>query len=187
MPGSPRSSRWSIAATPSRSTTDGARSQRRRSPSLSASPRWLERMTMDLGLEGRLVVITGASKGIGLATAQAFAAEGAHVVAGARESSPELNELNGDGSTTIVEVDLATPEGPGRLVRAAGEHIDVLVNNVGAAPARLDGFLAVDDAMWQATWNLNVMAAVRACRAAIPVMLAGGGGTIVNVASLNAR
>ena len=90
---------------------------------------------MDLGLEGRLVVITGASKGIGLATAQAFVAEGAHVVAGARESSPELNELSEDGSTTVVDVDLATPEGPGRLVRAAGEHIDVLVNNVGAAPA----------------------------------------------------
>ena len=63
----------------------------------------------------------------------------------------------------------------------------MLVNNVGIAPSRLDGFLAVTDEMWQTTWNLNLMAAIRAMRAALPPMLAAGGGAIVNVASLNAR
>ena len=55
------------------------------------------------------------------------------------------------------------------------------------APPRPDGFLAVTDEMWSATWNLNLMAAVRAMRAALPPMVAAGGGSIVNVASLNAR
>jgi NAD(P)-dependent dehydrogenase (short-subunit alcohol dehydrogenase family) len=63
----------------------------------------------------------------------------------------------------------------------------VLVNNVGVAPPRPQGFLEVTDDMWATTWNLNVMAAVRATRAALPVMLAGGGGAIVNTGSVNHR
>jgi NAD(P)-dependent dehydrogenase (short-subunit alcohol dehydrogenase family) len=137
-----------------------------------------------MGLQGSVAVVTGASKGIGLAIARALVAEGARVVAGALHGSPELAALDG---VTALEVDLSTPDGPARLVEAAGERIDVLVNNVGAAPPRLDGFLAITDEMWHTTWNLDLMAAVRATRAALPVMLAGGGGSIVNIASLNAR
>jgi NAD(P)-dependent dehydrogenase (short-subunit alcohol dehydrogenase family) len=139
---------------------------------------------MDMGLQGSVAVVTGASRGIGLATTRALVAEGARVVAGALRTSPELSALDG---VTVLELDLSAPDGPAQLVAAAGERIDVLVNNVGVAPPRLDGFLAITDEMWHATWNLDLMAAVRACRAALPVMLAGGGGSIVNVASLNAR
>lgn len=142
---------------------------------------------MDLGLGGKSVVVTGASKGIGLAITRGFVAEGAHVVAGARKSSDELDDLVAGGAVTAVEVDLSAVDGPARLIAAAGGRIDVLVNNVGAAPPRLDGFLAVTDEMWLATLNLNLMAAIRATRSALPIMLAAGGGVIVNVGSLNAR
>ncbi|MFC7275707.1 SDR family NAD(P)-dependent oxidoreductase [Paractinoplanes rhizophilus] len=139
---------------------------------------------MDLGLTGKRVVVTGAGRGIGLAIVRGFVAEGASVVAGSRHVTPDLGKLAG---VTAVEVDLADPAGPGELVAAAGDRIDVLVNNVGIAPPRPQGFLEVTDDMWATTWNLNVMAAVRATRAALPVMLAGGGGSIVNTGSVNAR
>jgi NAD(P)-dependent dehydrogenase (short-subunit alcohol dehydrogenase family) len=109
------------------------------------------------------------------------------VIAGSRTVSAELKELAGEGSVSPVEVDLGAPDGPARLVEAAGERIDVLVNNVGPAPARTRGFLAVTDEDWGVTWNLDVMSAVRATRAALPVMLGGGGGAIVNIGSVNAR
>jgi NAD(P)-dependent dehydrogenase (short-subunit alcohol dehydrogenase family) len=140
---------------------------------------------VELGLAGKLAVVTGASKGIGLAVTRALVAEGAHVVAGARGSSPELLELSDVHS---VEVDLSTATGPAQLIDAAREHgaIDVLVNNVGAVKPRLDGFLAVSDDDWLASLTLTFMAAVRTTRAALPDMLAAGRGTIVNVASVNA-
>jgi NAD(P)-dependent dehydrogenase (short-subunit alcohol dehydrogenase family) len=138
---------------------------------------------MDLGLEGKRAVVTGASAGIGLAVARALVAAGSAVVAGSRHGSAELGELAGARS---VEVDLATPDGPDRLVAAAREDggIDVLVNNVGAVHIRLDGFAGVTDEDWLATWNLTFMAAVRTIRAALPALL-DGGGTIVNVVSVN--
>jgi NAD(P)-dependent dehydrogenase (short-subunit alcohol dehydrogenase family) len=142
---------------------------------------------MDLDLDGKVVVITGAGKGIGLATTKAFLAAGAHVVAGSLTVTDDLAGLSASGSLTGLAVDLSTPSGPVQLVTAAGPRVDVVVNNVGVAPPRLDGFLAVTDEMWYSTWNLNLMAAVRTIRAALPVMLTGGGGAIVNVASLNAR
>jgi NAD(P)-dependent dehydrogenase (short-subunit alcohol dehydrogenase family) len=140
---------------------------------------------VDLGLTGKLAVVTGASKGIGLAVAQALAAEGARVVAGSRGSSPELEELAGVRS---VKVDLSTTDGPQQLVDAARElgAIDVLVNNVGAVKPRLDGFLALTEEDWLASLNLTFLAAVRTTRAALPDMLAAGSGTIVNVSSVNA-
>ncbi len=138
---------------------------------------------MELGLRGRRAVVTGASKGIGLAVVRALAAEGVEVVAGARHAAPELDALPGVRS---VAVDLADPDGPGRLVTAAGEPVDILVNNVGSAPARPGGFLSVTDEDWAATLNLDLMAAVRACRAVLPGMLERGAGVVVSVASVNA-
>jgi NAD(P)-dependent dehydrogenase (short-subunit alcohol dehydrogenase family) len=139
---------------------------------------------MDLDLAGKRVLVTGAGKGIGLAVVRAFVAEGATVVAGSRSITPELEKLDG---VTPVEVDFSTAEGSEAFVAAAGDRIDVLVNNVGIAPPRPQGFLEVTDDMWATTWNLNLMTAVRTTRAALPVMLAAGGGAIVNTGSVNHR
>jgi NAD(P)-dependent dehydrogenase (short-subunit alcohol dehydrogenase family) len=140
---------------------------------------------MDLGLDGRVAVVTGASKGIGLAVVRALASEGATVVVGART----VDTLDGLDRVDAVAVDLGTPDGPGRLVgEAIDRHgrVDVLVNNVGRVRPRLDGFLALTDAEIQATLDLNFFAAVRATRAAVADMAERGDGAIVNVVSVNA-
>jgi NAD(P)-dependent dehydrogenase (short-subunit alcohol dehydrogenase family) len=140
---------------------------------------------MDLELTGKVAVVTGASKGIGLAVARELAAEGAHVVAGARTVAP----LEGLEGITPFAVDLTDPEGPGQLVGHAVERhgrLDVLVNNVGGVQLRLDGFLATTDADFEAALELNFFSALRATRAAVAAMMDGGGGTIVNVTSVNA-
>ena len=85
----------------------------------------------------------------------------------------------------VLEADLAEPGGPARLVTMAGDRIDILVNNVGGASARIGGFLSITDEEWQTTLNLNLMATVRATRSALPVMLAAGRGAIVNICSVN--
>ena len=143
---------------------------------------------MDVGLTGKHALVTGASKGIGLAIARALAAEGAQVVAGARTKSDRLRDLVEAGQLHEVSVDLATDDGPAELVAAALEHapIDVLVNNVGAVTPRLDGFLSLTDEDWTSSLNLTFMAAVRTTRAALPGMLAAGRGVIVNTCSVNA-
>src|SRR6478609_5646125 len=141
---------------------------------------------MDLGLTGRTAIVTGASRGIGLAITRGLAAHGAHVVAGARRSSAELDELAKEGSVRVLEVDLTDPGGPARLVALADAGPDILVNNVGGAPARTGGFLTLSDEDWQSSLTLNLMAAVRATRSALPAMLAAGKGSIVTVCSVNA-
>lgn len=142
---------------------------------------------MDLGLAGRTAVVTGGSKGIGLAVVSALASSGVHVIAGARESSAALAELARSGQVEAIEVDLADPAGPVQLVAAAGGRVDILVNNVGSAPARPGGFLSITDEDWLATINLDLMAAVRATRSVLPSMLTAGAGAIVSVCSVNAR
>src|SRR3954463_7109554 len=125
---------------------------------------------MDLELTGRVAVVTGASKGIGLAVAEGLAAEGALVVAGARTAGA-LQDLR---NVTAFAVDLVDPDGPGRLVAAAIEQhgrIDVLVNNVGGVKVRLDGFTSLTDADFQASLELNFFSALRATRAAVKAML----------------
>jgi NAD(P)-dependent dehydrogenase (short-subunit alcohol dehydrogenase family) len=142
---------------------------------------------MDLGLSGKRAVVTGASKGIGLAIARGLVAEGAYVVAGARRETDELRDLAGGGQVRFVAVDLATAEGPSELVRAATADggIDVLVNNVGGVKVRTGGFAAIADEEWLATLNLTFMAAVRMTRAALPALIAADEARIVNVASVN--
>jgi NAD(P)-dependent dehydrogenase (short-subunit alcohol dehydrogenase family) len=141
---------------------------------------------VDLGLKGKVAVVTGASKGIGLAIVRALVEEGADVVAGALTSSPALDELAASAPVRVFEVDLATSGGPDRLVEFAGTRVDILVNNVGAAHPRLEGFLAVADEQWEQSLTLNLMAAVRASRAVLPGMLAAGRGVAVSIASVNA-
>ncbi len=143
---------------------------------------------MELDLTGRVAVVTGASKGIGLAITTLLAEEGVHVFAGAREASDELASLGETGRVEHVEVDLATQEGATALVDAATSsgRLDILVNNVGAVTPRLAGFLAVTDEQWMHSLNLNLMAAVRTTRAALPTMLAQRRGAIVTTSSVNA-
>ncbi len=140
---------------------------------------------MDLKLTKKVAVVTGASKGIGLAITRTLAAEGALVVAGART----IDALAGLEGVTAVAVDLASKEGPAQLIqRAVDEHgrIDILVNNVGAVRLRLHGFLGTSDEEFEWAMQLNFFAALRATRAAVTVMVKQGGGAIVNVASVNA-
>jgi NAD(P)-dependent dehydrogenase (short-subunit alcohol dehydrogenase family) len=140
---------------------------------------------LDLDLADKVAVVTGASKGIGLAATRALVAEGAHVVAGARR--PE--SLDSLERVTTVAVDLAAPDGPALLIeRAIRQHgrVDVLVNNVGAVRLRLEGFLGTSDEEFAWAMEMNFFSALRATRAALVQMLLQGGGAIVNVASVNA-
>lgn len=144
---------------------------------------------MDLHLAGRTAVVTGASRGIGLAITRALAAEGATVVAGALTGSAELDELAAGGAVHPVSVDLTRPGGPGELVSAAVAElggIDVLVNNVGAVRPRLTGFLDVTDEEWEWSLTINFLAAVRTMRAAIPHLAGRAGASIVTISSVNA-
>jgi NAD(P)-dependent dehydrogenase (short-subunit alcohol dehydrogenase family) len=142
---------------------------------------------MDMGLAGKTAVVTGGSKGIGLAVVRALAESGVHVVTGAKRSTSQLEELTKSGQVQAITVDLADPSGPGTLVEAAGDRVDILVNNVGGAPARPGGFLSITDEEWIATLNLDLMAAIRASRAVLPAMLAARTGVIVTICSVNAR
>jgi NAD(P)-dependent dehydrogenase (short-subunit alcohol dehydrogenase family) len=139
---------------------------------------------VELELTDRVAVVTGASKGIGLAITRALADEGARVVAGART----IDTLTDIDRVTAVAVDLVAADGPAQLVqRAIDEHgrVDVLVNNVGAVRLRMDGFLGTSDDEFAWAMELNFFAALRATRAAITRMLEQDGGAIVNVASVN--
>jgi len=132
-----------------------------------------------------VAVVTGASKGIGLAVVRALSAEGADVVAGARG----IDSLDGIERVDAVSVDLGEPDGPAQLIAHAVERfgrIDILVNNVGAAHVRLEGFLSLTDEDFEASLRLNFFSALRATRAAVADMSKRGQGTIVNVASVNA-
>jgi NAD(P)-dependent dehydrogenase (short-subunit alcohol dehydrogenase family) len=143
---------------------------------------------MDLGLNGSTAVVTGASKGIGLAITRALVAEGVYVFAGARDASADLDELAAAGSVQPVMVDLSTASGANDLVAAALDRggLDILVNNVGQVGTRLNGFLMVTDDQWLQSLTINLLAAVRTTRAALPAMLAAGHGSVVTTSSVNA-
>jgi NAD(P)-dependent dehydrogenase (short-subunit alcohol dehydrogenase family) len=143
---------------------------------------------MDLQLKGKIAVVTGASKGIGLAVTKALVAEGARVVAGARHIDGELQALAQVAAVRPVAVDLTTPDGPQRLVARAAEEggLDILINNVGAVFLRMQGVAAVSDGEWASSFELNFFSAVRTTRAALPLLLARGTGSIVTISSVNA-
>ncbi|TDQ46094.1 SDR family oxidoreductase [Actinorugispora endophytica] len=148
---------------------------------------------MDLQLDGRTAVVTGASKGIGLAVVRTLLEEGARVLAVSRTSGPELDALAGPDLVHAAE-DLTDPQAPARAVARAVEvfgGVDILVNNAGGPPPGVAlprfGFLTPGDRDWVEMFDFNLFSAVRAARAAIPVMLERGGGSVVNVSSGNAR
>jgi 3-oxoacyl-[acyl-carrier protein] reductase len=138
---------------------------------------------MDLGLEGKVCVVTGASRGIGLATARRLCEEGAKVLFVARSADAVQRAADGCGGDWIA-VDVTAPDAADRVVATCAEQmggIDVLVNNAGTSFARpLD---ELTDEEWNGQWNLHVMAPMRLMRCAAPRMAKAGGGRIVNVTS----
>jgi 3-oxoacyl-[acyl-carrier protein] reductase len=144
---------------------------------------------MDLGLVGKACIVTGASRGIGLATARLLAAEGAAVLLIARQADglQVAAEQCGERARTLA-IDVTEPDAGDRAVaecaRAFG-GVDVLVNNAGATEARPMDELT--DAEWQAQWDLHVMAPMRFMRAAAPQMESRGTGRIVNVCSSSGK
>ncbi|MDQ6914582.1 MAG: SDR family oxidoreductase [Actinomycetota bacterium] len=139
---------------------------------------------MDLGLDGKACVVTGASRGIGLASAAGLAAEGARVLLVGRDAD-RLERAAGElpGAATAA-LDVTAPDAGERVVaacEAAFGGIDALVNNAGTSQAR--ALEDLDDEEWQRQWDLHVMAPMRLMRAAAPRMAERGGGRIVNVSS----
>ena len=140
----------------------------------------------DLGIEGRVAIITGGSDGLGRATAARLASEGCKVAICARredhlkQAASEIMEDTG-GEVLAIPADVARAADidalfEGTMARFGG--VDIVVNNAGkSAAASLE---AVDDAAWQEDIDLKIMAAVRLCRRAIPIMRERGGGAIVN-------
>lgn len=133
---------------------------------------------------GKTAIVTGAGSGIGRATALRLAREGARVVA-ADIAADRLERLAAevpDLDLVPVAADIATEEGARAVVEAAGGRVDALANVAGI----MDAFLPpaeVDDATWERVFAVNVTAVMRLTRAVLPLMLAAGGGAIVNVSS----
>jgi 3-oxoacyl-[acyl-carrier protein] reductase len=125
---------------------------------------------MDLGIAGRVAVVTGSSRGIGAAVAAVLEAEGARVVGVSR------------GATGI---DVTAVDAPERIADLAGGRVDILVNNAGTSFVR--ALHELSDEEWQAQWELHVMAPMRLMRAFAPGMAERGWGRVVNVTSSSGK
>ena len=138
---------------------------------------------MDLHLTGKRALITGGSKGIGLATAESLAAEGVDLVLVSRDGAA-LNEAaqtiraNRQVSVSTIAADLSQQAEVERVAHEAGE-IDILVNNAGAIPP--GGLVAVDNETWRRAWDLKVFGFISLCRAVYPAMAARRTGVILNI------
>ena len=140
----------------------------------------------DLGLEGKIAIVTGGSDGLGLATAERLATEGAKVVVCARREDYLRRAVEGisdrtGGELLAVRADVSIAADIEQLVDSALDRfggVDILVNNAGKSAAA--GLEEVSDDDWQDDLNLKVMGAVRTCRRVIPIMRERGGGAIVN-------
>jgi 3-oxoacyl-[acyl-carrier protein] reductase len=147
---------------------------------------------VDLGLSGRTCVVTGASRGIGRATARLLCEEGAKVLLVARSEDLLLEAADecasagakAGGQAESLAADLSEPEAAATVIGEAEQRfgqLDVLVNSAGTARWRdLD---EVPDEDWYAAWELNVMVPLRLMRAAVPAMRERGWGRVVNVSS----
>ncbi len=148
---------------------------------------------MDLGLDGKIALVTGGSDGIGKATATSLATEGAKVVICARRldvleaAAQDIRDSTG-ADVMPVQADVTRLDQIERLFGALIEsygRIDILVNNAGASSAY--PFESADDQVWQSDLDLKLHAAVRCARLAVPHMRAQGGGRIINVTSVGGK
>ena len=144
---------------------------------------------MDLQLSAQRVLVTGASKGIGLAIAREFAAEGARVTLvarseGALENARDLIAASGAGVPDILACDLATDEGREALFDAHPDP-DVLVNNAGAIKAGRLSDLSMED--WRTGWDLKVFGYIHLCKLYVDRMSTRGSGTIINIVGMGGR
>jgi 3-oxoacyl-[acyl-carrier protein] reductase len=148
---------------------------------------------MDLGLKDKVAVITGGSEGIGRATANSLAREGARVVVCARRMDvlqKAVDEIAEDTGAELVAVqaDVTNAADIERVIQTAVDRfgqLNILVNNAGLSQAR--AFESVTDDQWQSDFDLKLFGAIRASRAAIPHIRAAGGGSIVNLLNLAAK
>ena len=150
---------------------------------------------MDLGLRDRVAIVTGGSRGLGLASARTLAAEGCRVCVCARSEGPlreaaaELGTVAGSPDRVLaVTADVSTAAGVETVVARTAETfggIDVLINNVGLG--RGGGILEATDAEWAEAFDQTLLPAVRASRAAVPHMQRRGGGVIIMIASIWGR
>jgi 3-oxoacyl-[acyl-carrier protein] reductase len=149
---------------------------------------------MDLQLRDKVAIVTGSSRGLGLASAQALAAEGALVTICGRDPArleaarAQIAAVAGADRVHAEAIDLAQPDGPAAVVERTAVRfggVDVLVNNVGMAKGA--GLVDTPDAAWQEALDYTLYPAVRASRAAVPHMERRGGGAIVLIASIYGR
>lgn len=148
---------------------------------------------MDLGLEGKVALVTAASRGLGAATAMAFAREGARVAVCARNRPRLMDTSHRIAEETGVEVlavtaDVSKAADIEALVKTTVNHfggLDILVINAGGPPA--GNFLDLDQGDWEQATQLTLMSAVRLCYAVIPVLKQGGGGSILAITSLSVK
>jgi NAD(P)-dependent dehydrogenase (short-subunit alcohol dehydrogenase family) len=143
---------------------------------------------VELGLKGKIAVVTGASKGIGFAIARGLAAEGCslHIVSRSRAAIDQAaQEIRGEHAVEVTAhaLDLARSESVDALLKATGTP-DILVNNAGAIPG--GDLQAVDEARWRAAWDLKVFGYINLSRAYYAAMRARHSGVIVNVTGLAA-
>lgn len=145
---------------------------------------------MDLGLKGKSVVVMASSKGLGKATAQLFAAEGAHVFISSRDENElekakrDIQNKTGNQNVEYAVCDITKPDSVRQLIAKAADKngtIDVLVNNAGGPPAGL--FSDFNDEAWQNAFELNLLSFVRTIREVLPYMKKQKSGHIVNIAS----